>query len=73
MQNFGKFIDDIRKEIKELNVYFKQVDSGEIMTIELPKSQKKFIVDTTIIGKIKYDTPEYLELLEMTIETLNDF
>ena len=73
MENFGKFIDDIRKEIKWLNVSFEEVPFGESMIITIPPSSKKYIVDTRKIGKIEYDTPMYSELLEMTIEHLKRF
>lgn len=73
MENFGKFIDDIRKEIKWLNVSFEEVAFGETMVLTIPPSGKKYIVDTTKIGKIEYDTPMYSELLEMTIEQLVRF
>ena len=73
MENFGKFIDDIRKEIKWLNVTFEEVPFGESMIITIPPSSKKYIVDTRKIGKIEYDTPMYSELLEMTIEHLKRF
>lgn len=73
MENFGKFIDDIRKEIKWLNVSFEEVPFGEAMVLTIPPSSKKYIVDTRKIGKIEYDTPMYSELLEMTIEQLKRF
>ena len=73
MENFGKFIDDIRKEIKWLNVTFEEVPFGESMIITIPPSTKKYICDTTKIRKIEYDTPMYSELLEMTIEQLRMF
>ena len=73
MENFGKFIDDIRKEIKWLNVSFEEVPFGESMVLTILPSSKKYIVDTRKIGKIEYDTPMYSELLEMTIEHLKRF
>jgi len=73
MENLGKFIDDIRKEIKWLNVSFEEVPFGEAMVLTIPSSSKKYIVDTRKIGKIEYDTPMYSELLGMTIEHLKRF
>lgn len=70
MKNFGKFIDEIRKEIKWLNVNFEEVPFGESMTLTIPPSTKKIVIDSTKIGKIDYDSPIYLELLNMTIEQL---
>lgn len=71
MENFYKFIDDIRKEIKCLDVSFVYGDTTMILTV--PPSQKKYVVDPLNIGKIEYDTPEYRELLEMTVELLQGF
>ena len=71
MENFRKFIDDIRKEIKCLDVSFAYEDYSMVLTV--PPSQRKYVVSTLNIGKIEYDTPEYRELLEMTVELLQGF
>jgi len=73
MENFGKLIDDVRKEVKWINIQFNEVPFGESMTITVPHSTKKYVIDTTQVGKIEYDTPMYLELLKMTIEELQMF
>lgn len=73
METFGQFIDDIRKEIKVIDIKFLEEPLGESMTITVPLSNKKYIVDTTMIGKIKYNTVAYSELLEMTLKYLKTF
>lgn len=73
LEKFGKFIDDIRKKIKYINIQFSEEPFGESMTITIPPSTKSYIIDTTKIGKIEYDSPMYMELLEMTIEQLKMF
>lgn len=78
MQEFGRFIDDVRKEIKSLNVSFSPVpvekiglhSSGETMTLSESESKTEFIVDTSFTGEIVYDTPEYQELLNFAISAL---
>lgn len=73
MKNFGKFIDDVKKEIKLLNISFEEVPFGETMILSIPNSTKKYILDSRYIGEIEYNTPMYSELLKMTIEQLKMF
>ncbi len=73
MQKFGKFIDDIRKSVKNINISFKETTSGDCMDINIKDSKKICRIDTKNVGKIEYDTEMYNELLEMTIEQLNGF
>jgi hypothetical protein len=73
MKNFGKFIDDVKKEIKLLNISFEEVPFGEIMILSIPNSTKKYIVDSRYIGDIEYNTSMYFELVKITIEQLKMF
>jgi len=73
MKTYGKFIDDIKKEIKKFNVQFEEVPFGESMTITISPSTKKYVIDSTYIGEIEYDTPMYDELLKMTLCELKSF
>jgi len=73
MVKFGKFIDDIREKVKWINISFEEEPLGESMTIRIPNSRKRFVIDTTKIGKLEYGTPAYDELLEMSIEQLEGF
>lgn len=70
---YGKFIDDIRKEIKEFNIQFEESPWGDEMIITIPPSTKKYILKPKELG---YKMPEgemYKELLEMSIEQLKLF
>lgn len=73
MENFGKLIDDIRKNIKLINIQFEEVPLGDSMVITIPPSKRKIIIDTTKTGALEYNTPMYEELLNMTIEELKTF
>ena len=50
MGNFGKLIDDVRKEIKWINVFFEEIPYGEIVIITVPNSNKQYTIDTSKIG-----------------------
>lgn len=73
MENFGKLIDDIRKNIKLINIQFEEVPLGDSMVITIPPSKRKIIIDTTKTRALEYNTPMYEELLNMTIEELKTF
>lgn len=70
---YGKIIDDIRKEIKEFNVQFEESPWGDEMIITIPPSTIKLIIKPKELG---YEMPKgelYKELLEMSIEQLKMF
>ncbi len=69
MQNFGQFIDEIRKEIKIVNFSFNNDD----MTITIPPSTKECVIKSYNIGGLEYGSDSYKELLEMVIEQLKLF
>lgn len=72
-ENFGRFIDDIRKELKWINVLFEEIPFGEEITITVPDSSKKLVVRTPLIGDIQYDTKIYKEFLQLALDTLKAF
>lgn len=72
-ENFGRFIDDIRKEYKWINVLFEEIPFGEEVTITIPESTKRFVVRTPLIGDIQYDTKIYKEFLQLALDELKAF
>jgi hypothetical protein len=69
----GRFIDDIRKEIKWFNVNFEPDPFGEQMTITFPpKTTISYVVSDWKLGEIEYGSPQYKELLELTLEHLRE-
>jgi len=73
----GKIIEDISLNIDnfnvdiEINKEFKRF----ILTFTVPNSPKQFIIDTNNmnIGDLNFDSPNYKELIELSIEELNIF
>lgn len=71
--NFGRFIDDIRAEIKWLNISFEEVPFGEQMILSIPPSTKTCIIDSRNTKEIKSNSPLYSELLNLTLQQLKNF
>jgi len=69
MNTFGKLIDDIRKEIKYINISFEEVPFGEIMTIKIPNKPNRMIV----INSKLINNKDYTDILETSIKTLKLF
>lgn len=65
MQNFGRFVDDIRKLYPDIVVNFLIVNGRDTMTITTHLLPRKVVIDTKNTGDIIYDTPEYEEHLAM--------
>lgn len=73
MQNFGRFVDDIREHHPDITVVFLLVNGRDTMTITTIITNETVSIDSKNVGDIEYDTPAYEELLDMTIESLGGF
>lgn len=69
---FGKFIDDIRKEIKYFNAKFESCPFGDRMIITFPPKTISFTISREYLGEINYNSPMHTELLDLTLDHLRD-
>lgn len=70
---YGRLINDIRKQIKELNLRFEESPYGDKMIITVPPCKVSYVVDPHYIDNFYEDEKMYEEFLQMSIDQIKTF
>lgn len=70
---FESLLKEILIQIKDVNISYDEIPFGKCYELTIPSTKKKYLIDTTKLGKIEYKSPIYDELLNLSVKTLNNF